>query len=177
MPLALLAVAAAAAPAPAAACVAADDLPGWAGAGPAGLATVCLINAERRVRGMPAVHADARLALAARRHSRDMARRKFFSHTTPDGSAFVSRIRRSGYMRRSRRWRVGQILAWGTGAGASPRAVVSAWMESPPHREVLLRPYYREVGIGVVPAVPARGRRGGATYTTDFGVKEAIDAR
>jgi uncharacterized protein YkwD len=43
-------------------------------------------------------------------------------------------------------------------------------MESPGHRENILRGAYRDVGIGVVVGVP--GSKGlGATYTLDFGVR------
>jgi uncharacterized protein YkwD len=158
-------------------CAAADAQPSRSGPLRAERSTLCLINDERRARGLHPLRSDARLAEAAARHSGDMTHRHFFSHTSPGGSTFVRRIRRSGYLKGSGRWRVGQVLAWGIGSGGSPRAVVRAWMESPPHRRVLLRSGYREAGIGVVLAVPDGPRPNGATYTTDLGLKEAFDAR
>ena len=47
---------------------------------------------------------------------------------------------------------------------------VDAWMDSPGHRENVLKRVYREVGIGVVLGVPVSDAAG-ATYTVDFGVR------
>ena len=57
----------------------------------------------------------------------------------------------------------------GNGGLATPRAIVEAWMASPPHRETLLNASYRTVGIGVALGVPVRDAGDGATYTADFG--------
>ena len=133
-------------------------------------ATLCLINAERRERGLSDLRLDSRLTKAARRHSRDMVRRRYFSHTTPDGVSFVERIRRSGYLRTAGRWLVGENLAWTTRTGNSAADIVRAWMHSPPHREEILQGSFRDVGIGIVVGAPSSRSRG-ATYTTDFGVK------
>ena len=66
--------------------------------------TVCLINAERRRRGLRSVRLNAKLSAAARLHSRDMVDRQYFSHTEPDGSTLVSRVRAAGYLVGASRW-------------------------------------------------------------------------
>ena len=133
--------------------------------------TLCLINVQRHSHGLPAVRLNPRLSQAARAHSRDMVRRRYFSHTTPEGLSFADRIRGTGYLRASRQWFVGENLAWGWRGRDSARRIVRAWMHSPPHREVMLNPAYREVGIGIVSGVPRPLPPGGATYTADFGVR------
>jgi len=133
--------------------------------------TLCLINVQRHSHGLPTVRLNPRLSQAARAHSRDMVRRRYFSHTTPEGLSFADRIRGTGYLRASRQWFVGENLAWGWRGRDSARRIVRAWMHSPPHREVMLNPAYREVGIGIVSGVPRPLPPGGATYTADFGVR------
>jgi uncharacterized protein YkwD len=131
-------------------------------------ATVCLINGVRRAHGLATLTLDAQLSSAARGHSRDMVRRRYFAHNTPEGLSPAQRVRRTGYLSGVRRWLVGETLAWWSGS-ATPATIVRAWMHSPPHREELLQPSFREVGIGVVLGVPRPPGRGGATYTADFG--------
>jgi uncharacterized protein YkwD len=133
--------------------------------------TLCLINVQRHSHGLPAVRLNPRLSQAARAHSRDMVRRRYFSHTTPEGMSFADRIRGTGYLRASRQWFVGENLAWGWRGRDSARRIVRAWMHSPPHREVILNPAFREVGIGIASGVPRPLPPGGATYTADFGVR------
>ena len=65
-------------------------------------ATLCVLNAERARHGLRALSLDPRLSSAARRHARDMAERNYFDHTSLDGSSFVDRIRRAGYLRGAR---------------------------------------------------------------------------
>jgi uncharacterized protein YkwD len=69
-----------------------------------------------------------------------------------------------------RRWSLGENIAWGSGAKASPKAIVSAWMASPPHRRNILTRKYRRIGIGVATGAPVAGVNG-ATYVTDFGAR------
>ncbi len=44
---------------------------------------------------------------------------------------------------------VGENTAWGTYADSTPAAVVQAWLESPPHRAIMLDPRFRYTGISV----------------------------
>ena len=130
-------------------------------------ATLCVLNAERTRHRLRPLRLNGRLSVAARRHSRAMARQRFFSHTSPGGASFVDRIRDSGYLAGARSWAVGENIAYGSGSRSSPRSIGTAWMNSPPHRANILSTSFREIGIGLAGGTPVGP--GGATYTTDFG--------
>jgi len=131
-------------------------------------AVICEINRERRGRGLRPVSSHPRLTAAARRYARAMVRLRFFSHTSPGGGTLLDRLRAAGYG--GRRVAAGEALAWAQGRRATPRAIVRAWMDSPPHRAVLLGRGYRDVGIGVALGSPHGSAMGAsATYTADFG--------
>lgn len=131
-------------------------------------ATLCLINVQRRAQGLPVLRSDHLLRLAAVGHSREMVVKRYFAHTSAGGGRFIARIRRTGYLARSRFWRAGENIAWGVGALSTPASIVRAWMNSPPHRHNILTRGFRDIGIGIVRGSPRIGGRG-ATYTTDFG--------
>lgn len=131
-------------------------------------AVVCVINEERRSRGLPVLDAARALARAGQRHAADMVRREYFSHVSPAGQTLADRLRAAGYAV-DRGWAAGEVLAWGTGRRSMPAAVVAAWMRSPSHRRVLLRSRYRDIGVGSVRGSPAGGA-GGATYAASLGV-------
>lgn len=132
-------------------------------------AAVCLINRRRVARGLRRLRLNRRLSRAARRHTRDMVRRRYFGHVSRNGADVVDRLRRSRYIRPNSAWAVGENLAWGSGRRATPRRIVRAWMRSPGHRANILSPRFREIGIGVTPRAPVRTKRPAATYTTTFG--------
>ena len=167
---ALLAGSAALAPAASArVCAGADAAP----KGKARSAVLCLLNQERRANGLRPLRSDGRLRRAAKRHASHMARADFFDHTTPQGTSMTDRVRRAGYTRGARRWSIGENIAWGVGGLATPRQIVAAWMRSPGHRANILNAGFREIGIGIASGAPVRvhASGGGATYTTDFGVR------
>jgi uncharacterized protein YkwD len=126
-----------------------------------------LLNAARAQHGAAPLRLDRRLTLSARRHSRDMVWHRYFAHESRSGARFSARIARTGWMRGRRRWRVGENLAWGLGADATPQSIVEAWIRSAPHRHNLLDHKFRVVGIGIASGTP--GMPGGRTYTADFG--------
>ena len=128
--------------------------------------TLDLVNQVREAHGVPHVRLDPRLARVARRHSRDMVRNRYFSHTSPDGSSSSDRIAASGWMRGRERWAVGEDLAWRVGT-VRPSEIVEDWLNSPSHRRVLLRRRYHVVGIGIAAGTPSGDS--GRTYTADFG--------
>jgi len=127
------------------------------------------LNAARAHHGVAPLRLDVLLNRAARRHSREMVRRRFFAHESCGGARFSTRIAATGWMRRHRRWRVGETLAWGWGTSAAPAQIVAAWLRSPSHRRIALSPRYRRVGIGIVRGTPVAGAPAGLTYTADFG--------
>jgi uncharacterized protein YkwD len=155
----------------AATCAHTKDRPARADEQVVAQATLCVINAQRASHDLSPLRPNARLGAAARAKSQDMVENRYFAHSTPAGAGFVQRIRRSGYMRSARRWRVGQNLAWAPPAGSSPQAIVRSWMHSPPHRRAILTPGFREAGVGIVTGVPTGSSPRGATYTADFGVR------
>lgn len=151
-------------------CAGADSLPHDIPLSQARKATICLINAERRSRGLRGLRSNSRLARAARRHAADMVRNDYFSHDAPSGLDFVDRIVRADYVDpRSSRWLLGENLAWGSGALSTPRAIVRSWMGSPPHRANIVRRGFREIGVAVVPGAPVEGAERAATYASEFG--------
>jgi uncharacterized protein YkwD len=128
----------------------------------------CEINLARSAHGLGALRPDKRLDRAAGTHARDMVRRRYFSHTSPEGATMLDRVRRSGYLdRTSDSWAVGEMLGWGTGALGTPAAIVTAWMQSPRHRQILLGPRYRDLGVAVLAGTPKGSA--GATYAAELG--------
>ena len=63
---------------------------------------------------------------------------------------------------------MGENIGWGQGSLATARSMVTAWMNSPGHRENLLSADYNQVGLGLALGTPT-DQTWGATYTTDFG--------
>ena len=170
--LAAALVVAAVAPAAASAdgaCPGADVVPTAATLKQARAATLCLINRERTRRGLRVVHSQTRLRAAATRHSTNMVRKHFFDHSSPAGATAATRVRAAGYLRGASRFQLGENIGAGEGVFGTPQEIVYAWMHSAGHRSNILRRSFRDVGIGIVAGTPTGG--GGATYTTDFGVR------
>jgi uncharacterized protein YkwD len=133
-------------------------------------AVLCLHNKIRSEHNLPLLREHKRLRKAALGHSREMVRDRYFEHTTPQGVTMVDRILNARYVREDQGWALGENLEWGTGALATPRGAIDAWMQSPGHRANILKRSFREMGVGVVLGVPVSGADG-ATYTVDFGVR------
>ncbi len=60
-----------------------------------------------------------------------------FSHTRPDGSKCFTAMAKRGHI-------LGENLA---GGQTSPKQVVQAWMDSKSHRENILNPEFKELGV------------------------------
>ena len=130
-------------------------------------AILCLLNEERRSRGLKPLDDESRLLKAARRHSSDMVRRRYFSHDSPDGGTMIKRAKAAKYVPKDRGWRVAENLAWGSGSYGSARHVVTSWMKSAPHRKNILDDELRHAGVGIAEGTPDGGR--GATFTLLLG--------
>jgi uncharacterized protein YkwD len=117
---------------------------------------VKLTNDARAKQGCAAVRTDSRLTTAARAHSLDMVKRNYFSHTSPDGTTFVTRAKVAGYTSP-----IGENIAWGY---RTPEAVMTAWMNSSGHRANILNCKAKAVGVGL-----ARKADGTPYWTQVFG--------
>lgn len=117
---------------------------------------VTLVNAERKKVGCAPVRVSLGLTTAAKRHSADMAKYSYFSHTSRDGRTPWQRMREAGYYYGSAE----NIAAGQTTA----KSVMYAWMHSAGHRKNILTCSNKAMGVGV-----ARGGSYGIYWTQDFG--------
>jgi uncharacterized protein YkwD len=132
----------------------------------------CLINDQRTTQGLQPVAPNTDLRQAALSHSNEMVNQGYFEHTSPAGLSFMDRIEQYGYMDGARTWTVGENLVWGTGPLSTPQSLVTAWMNSPPHRENLLRPTFRELGVAAVAGTPvSRSDLTGVTVSSEYGYR------
>ena len=94
------------------------------------------LNAKRASYGLPRLRSTSALGRAADAHSKAMRRSNTIGH-----GDYSRRIRR--YVRSKK---VGENLAWMSGCNAT--AIVNMWMNSAPHRKVMLSKSFRRIGVG-----------------------------
>jgi len=126
-------------------------------------ALLCVINVERAGQGLPALPADPRVEAAASGHARDMVRRRYFAHGRAGGPNLWRRLRRAGW----RGHAAGEAIAYGCGAFATPLATLRMWLDSPPHRAILLDRGWSAAGVGVSRRAPVTSCGGGRTWVLD----------
>jgi uncharacterized protein YkwD len=117
-----------------------------------------LTNAERKgaEKPLPPLKMNPKLMEAARKHAANMAAQEKMDHVL-DGKNPADRATAAGY-----KWRaVGENVAAGQ---KTPKEVVKAWMDSPPHRENILNDAYNEIGVAV-----AKGKDGMLYWAQVFG--------
>jgi uncharacterized protein YkwD len=107
-------------------------------------AVIDFTNAERAKgeKKLPALKANPQLMEAARKHAANMAAQEKMDHVL-DGKNPADRAKAAGYKYRG----LGENVAAGQ---ESPKDVVKAWMDSPPHRENIMKADYLEIGVAVV---------------------------
>ena len=103
---------------------------------------VRLTNQKRTEAGLAPLTYNQTLAGAAYTKGRDMIDRDYWAHVAPDGTQPWKFFSDFGYRYRY----AGENLARDFSSASS---VVDAWMNSPTHRENILNPKYKEIGIGV----------------------------
>jgi uncharacterized protein YkwD len=139
-------------------------------------AILCLVNAARADAGLPSLTENSQLDQAANGMAQQMVTEHFFSHVTPEGKTVVDRIQPTGYIPTSGDWVVGENLAWGSGALATPQAIVNGWMNSPGHKANILAPDYKDIGLATsFGTVLPDQATDGVTYVNDFGTKSGAD--
>ena len=130
-----------------AACSGADAQPNAENLDQIAATTLCLLNEQRADKGLPALKAQAELQQASVDYSELMVDQQFFAHVSPSGSVLTQRLTDAGYLGADGAWIVG---------------------------ENILSSDYDEIGVGIAVGVPTSDNDG-ATYTTDFGHRDAVD--
>lgn len=100
-----------------------------------------LVNVERAKVGLTALKHDWEVARVAEHKSHDMARKNYFSHTSPTYGSPFDMLKAYGVSYRS----AGENIAQGQ---RTAQEVVNAWMNSPGHRANILKNGYTHIGIG-----------------------------
>jgi uncharacterized protein YkwD len=98
------------------------------------------INAVRAAHNLRPVHMRRALNAIAVAHTVYIARIGQLNHDSADGTTATARIHRA-----IRVSDAGETLACGSNVGQ----LIRLWMNSPPHREILLDPQMRYIGLGV----------------------------
>ncbi|AKM82389.1 TPA: CAP domain-containing protein [Candidatus Berkelbacteria bacterium] len=99
-----------------------------------------LVNASRSQEGLSPLSNNAKLADAALKKAQDMFDNQYFSHNSPEGKTPWDFFKVSDYDYVY----AGENLAIGY---TDSNELHDAWMNSPTHRENIMNPNYREIGI------------------------------
>ena len=100
------------------------------------------VNVERAKESLDPLSWCPALARSATAHSVDMSLNNYFEHESLDGREISDRAKAQGYDYRT----VGENIAVGQRDVAE---VMEGWMNSPGHRENILRPQFTHLGSGV----------------------------
>jgi uncharacterized protein YkwD len=120
-----------------------------------------LLNEIRRQHGLSSFSASLPLRNAARAHSADMLANNYFDHDSPTESwdVRINRFVKSPL--------IGEDIAWGTGSYGTPEGIVSQWMHSPTHRQIILTAGLHRVGLAFTTGT-FEGSAGAVIATADF---------
>jgi uncharacterized protein YkwD len=121
-------------------------------------AVIELTNKERAKQKLPALTVQELLTKAARMHSANMAKQGKLEHVL-DGKTPADRAKEAGYVAT----KIGENILKSDDK-ITPAELVAAWMESPRHRENILRADVMQIGVGVV-----KSAKGDWYYTQMFG--------
>ncbi len=102
-----------------------------------------ITNVKRSAVGLSPLSLNQTLSNAAYTKGRDMIDRDYWAHVAPDGTQPWKFFKDFDYKYRY----AGENLARDFSSASN---VVDAWMSSPTHKENILNPKYKEIGIGVV---------------------------
>lgn len=100
-----------------------------------------LVNSERCSRGLAPLALNDTLNTVAVAHSQDMADNNYFAHNSQDGTTPWQRMKAAGYNYTT----AGENIAAGNSTAG---ATFIQWWNSSGHRDNILNPAFREMGIG-----------------------------
>lgn len=101
-----------------------------------------LVNSERKKLAIPELTWDSNIVPVARSHAKDMWERKYFSHYSPEGKDVGDRLNKAGISYSF----AGENLA----LAPTTKTAHTGLMNSKGHRENILEPRFKKMGIGVI---------------------------
>ena len=101
-----------------------------------------MTNAYRTYMGLSNLQWESKAEAAARGHSQDMADNNYFAHNSQDGTRFSARLQAEGISYRS----CGENICAGSGDAIY---MVIGWIGSSGHRNGILTPSFKYIGVGV----------------------------
>jgi outer membrane biosynthesis protein TonB len=110
------------------------------------------VNEQRTLRNITTLSTNSKLSWAAQYKADDMQARHYFAHKDPDGNFIWNKIVEAGYTPYSQ---LGENLAI---EFYDTESLVSAWMNSPTHRENLLNQGFKDQGMGLSLGAPSQGQ-------------------
>lgn len=105
-----------------------------------------LTNEQRQKNNLPSLTVNSALTLAAQKKAENMFQENYWSHYSPDGKTPWDFILGAGYKYEYAGENLAKNFLFSNG-------VVDAWMNSPTHRDNLLKKEYTEVGYAIVNGV------------------------
>lgn len=102
-----------------------------------------LVNEQRAANGLSALTLSSSLSTVAQAKAQDMKDNRYFNHTSPTYGSPFDMMKAFGITYRA----AGENIAMGY---ATPKAVVTGWMNSTGHRANILNANYSQMGIGYV---------------------------
>jgi uncharacterized protein YkwD len=143
-----------------------------AGPGEASLAELrrsltCLINDKRHDRDRQRLDRNRKLQRAAQRHTRVMVKKDCFEHRCEGEPGFTRRVRQTGYLQGAEEWAIAENLGYEN----TPREMLRRFLRKRFTRQNMLKPKFRDIGVGVDWGTPDPDRNDSkfATYTVVFG--------
>lgn len=129
-------------------------------------AVTCLINQARHQDRRVSLSPSSSLRTAAGLKGQKVASCGELSHT-PCGTNLIGPLKESGYRYSS----FGENLYVGAWGVVSAYDVVNAWLNSAGHRENILKPYFRDVGVSFVRAQGIMNTGPEVVWVATFGSK------
>jgi uncharacterized protein YkwD len=139
---------------------------------------LCLINQRRAELRLAPLRSNDLLRDAAWIYATSMLSGEFYGHHgclagKDNCSTTIGRLRFLGYIRSGWAWVVGETLRGAHADTDTPNGAVQAWMDSPIHRVEVLKPRFREVGVGSVRGITdAFPTTTGVTVAAEFGFRK-----
>lgn len=126
-----------------------------------------LLGRARVGAGLLPLARSAALDRAAVAHAQDMAARGYMEHEGPDGSTPGSRAAQEGYQTTpGSAWMVVETIS---AISDEPDGALGWWLSDGLHRRVVLRSYFRELGVGY-----AAGGPYGRFWVAEFGCRPNV---